>query len=144
MDTVVRGNPFSVTITGEPNTYYNIWFNGTSTMSGAVDDQPPMVVPWQESVSSDTPYPVIIGNYPIGNYHHQNGGGTIGSNTTGTIRLDVSSDTGNVLGYNSTRYYAMIKTSSAATRTVEFRTTSETKAQKYTIRVEREKSDGIT
>ena len=40
-DSVVRSKPFSVTITGKPNTLYHLWVKGTSTMSGGYDDQPP-------------------------------------------------------------------------------------------------------
>ena len=33
-DSVVRGNPFSVTITGRPNSPYYLWVKGTGSMSG--------------------------------------------------------------------------------------------------------------
>ena len=42
-DSVVRSKPFSVTVTGKPNTVYHVWVKGTSTMTGGYDNQPPMV-----------------------------------------------------------------------------------------------------
>ena len=34
-DTVVRSKPFSITVTGKPNTQYHVWVKGTRSMSGA-------------------------------------------------------------------------------------------------------------
>ena len=33
-DSVVRGNPFAVTITGKPNSAYYLWVKGTGSMTG--------------------------------------------------------------------------------------------------------------
>ena len=48
---------------------------------------------------------------------------------------------GNPVELDNLYSYALIKTSTAGTRTVEFSTTSNTKAQKYTVRVEKNNDD---
>jgi PKD repeat protein len=106
-------------------------------MTGGIEDEAPMVPPFQVGVTNDVPY---VSDYSIGFYHRQDGGGVAYSNITGTIRNNVGGDP----IYDGTRYYAMITTNTAGTRTVEFTTTPETKAQKYTVRVERENSAAIT
>ena len=52
-DSVVRSKPFSVTITGRPNSVYHVWVKGTSTMTGGYDDQPPMLAAFQAGVYVD-------------------------------------------------------------------------------------------
>ena len=52
-DSVVRSKPFSVTITGRPNTVYHLWVKGTNTMDGTYDNQPPMLAPYQSGVTVD-------------------------------------------------------------------------------------------
>jgi len=123
-ETVVRSKPFSVTITGRPLTQYFVWVKGTSSMSGAWDNQPPLVGLFQAAVYNDSP---TNGFMPIGQYVPQNFVNRV-------LRDDVALDP--TTGYNRTRYYVMINTSSSGTRTVEFVTTNWTKAQTYTIRVE--------
>ncbi|MDD1683388.1 MAG: DUF3821 domain-containing protein [Methanoregula sp.] len=124
-DSVVRSKTFSVTITGRPVTTYYLWIKGTSAMTGAYDDQAPMIVLNQEGVTLD---PVNgSGFYPIGRYQYENGAGN-------TIRDDVSIDP----TYLGTREYAKIKTTTSGTRTIEWTTTNWTKAQKYTFRVEQQ------
>jgi len=125
-DTVVRGNAFSVTVTGNPNTEYYLWIKGCGQMSGQPEDQPPLMSPDQDSVKNDP----VGGNKTIGEYKFEGGAGR-------TIYQDVP-HTPNEGVY----YYAKIKTSNSNTRTIEFRTAKETKDKKYTIRVERQNDDG--
>jgi len=123
-DSVVRGNPFAVTITGKPNTPYYLWLKGTGSMSGNPLDQPPSLVSNQEGVAVDA----IGGSYPIGQYVFQG--------STKTIQSDVPKYYGwtDVFG---TTYYALVTLSNSGTRTVGFSTTKDTKDKKYTVRVER-------
>ena len=126
-DSVVRSKSFSVTVTGKPSTTYYVWVKGTSAMDSSYDNQPPMTGLNQEKVYNDASTGTT---FPIGAYQYDNGAGT-------TIKEDVGQGTfaqGNT--FNSTRYYALINTSTSGTRTVEFVTNNWTKAQKYTIRVE--------
>ena len=147
-DSVVRSKTFSVTVTGKPATYYYVWVKGTSSMNSGYDAQPPMVNINQGSVYMDVANNVtgalgINQYYPIGAYAFENAPASVVN-----IRMDVATTTqgtsGNdVAAYNSTRYYAKIKTGSGGTRTVEFTTNNWTKAQKYTIRVENNPSTGV-
>jgi PGF-CTERM protein len=126
-DAVVRSKSFSVTITGKPSTTYYVWVKDTSAMTGGYDDQPPMIAANQEKVYFDDAGKVLVdGQHPIGNYTIENGG-TIWANVAANV-------TG--MGYNKTRYYALVNTSTSGTRIVEWTTNNWTKAQKYTIRVE--------
>ncbi len=125
-DTVVRSKPFSVTITGRPNTYYNVWVKGTSTMKGGYDDQPPQFQSNQAGTS--------IGNAVTGVYSFQNGG---------LISADVCDASAMVPVPALNPFYANVTTSASGTRTVGFITTNWTKAQKYTIRVEQNFSGSI-
>jgi len=122
-DTVVRSKPFSVTVTGRPNTYYNVWVKGTSTMLGGYDDQPPQFQPNQAGTN--------IGNLVTGAYVFQNGGAIQGDVCPGTNMVPALTEAS-----ESNPFYANITTNAAGTRTVGFITTNWTKAQKYTIRVE--------
>jgi len=126
-DSVVRSKSFSITVTGKPSTQYYVWVKGTSTMDGSYDNQPPMININQEKVYFDA----IGGPYNIGSYKYENG-------ATQTIRSDVATSTPTTIGTtaDSTRYYALINTTTSGTRTVEWVTNNWTKAQKYTIRVE--------
>ena len=121
-DTVVRGNPFSITITGVPNTEYYLWAKGTSSMAGTSTDQPPMVLSSQDGVKQDD----AAGPYEIGKYQYEGGAGK-------TIKQDVPDDP----DYHGTKFYALVKLNSSGTRTVEWKTSKDTKDKKYTIRVER-------
>jgi PGF-CTERM protein len=121
-DTVVRGNSFTITITGVPNFEYYIWVKGSSSMTGLPEDQPPMVLTAQEKVSQDNPN----GPYTIGQYAYEGGAGKI-------IKDDVPDDP----DYHGAKYYAMATLSSSGVRTIEFQTSKATKDKKYTIRVER-------
>lgn len=121
-DTVVRGNPFSVTVTGVPNAEYFIWVKDTNSMTGASTDQPPMILTTQDNLKQDDP----AGPYEIGKYQYEGGAGK-------TIKQDVPDDP----DYHGTKCYAQVKLNSSGTRTVEFKTTKDTKDKKYTVRVER-------
>ena len=126
-DTVVRGNQFSVTVTGRPNEYYYVWVKGTSSMTDPTKT-PPQIALSQDAVYMDPPcgtgWPASTGMpNPIGNYAYEGGAGK-------TIAMDVPAT-------DSCLYYAGIKTSSSGTRTVGFISGANTDDKKYTIRVER-------
>jgi PGF-CTERM protein len=120
-DVVVRGNPFSVTVTGRPNTYYVVWVKGTGQMTGLATDQPPLMLADQKDVANDP----IGGPYDIGTYAYEGGAGR-------TIKQDVPAAPD-----NGVYYYAAVKTSNSGTITVGFTSGADTKDKKYTIRVER-------
>ncbi|MCU0629256.1 MAG: DUF3821 domain-containing protein, partial [Methanoregulaceae archaeon] len=119
-DTVVRGNQFSVTVTGRANEFYYVWVKGTGTMSGLAGDQPPLMAANQDNVANDP----VAGPYTIGAYVYEGGAGQ-------TIKEDVPTAPS-----NGVYYYAKIKTSSSGTRTIGFLTGADTDDKKYTIRVE--------
>ena len=120
-DTVTRSKPFSVTVTGKPSTPYYLWVKGTSQMSGLFDAQPPMMAPNQVGVANDNLSLAPV----IGYYIPEN-----------KLVTDVLYKQVPITPYNGTRYYAKIMTNENGVRTVEFTTSNQTKAQKYTIRVE--------
>ena len=127
-DSVVRGNPFSVTITGRPNQAYFLWVKGTGSMTGSQSgrDQPPFLTANQDSLKQDNPLNIVFGNYVF-----QGSGGR-------TIQQDVPT-AGPVNGapnFNGTIYYGSVTLSNSGTRTIEYTTTNATKDKKYTIRVE--------
>jgi trimeric autotransporter adhesin len=123
-DSIVRGNPFSVTITGRPNTGYYLWVKGTSSMSGNNTNAPPFIAASQDSVKQDSPSNIFYGLY-----QYQGGGGN-------TIQGDVPKFNGDVFT-NGTSYYAFVTLSNSGTRTVGWTTTKDTKDKTYTIHVER-------
>ena len=47
---IVRNNDFAVTITGQPNTAYDLWVSGTSDMGGS-GNQPPLIKEGQTGVA---------------------------------------------------------------------------------------------
>ncbi|MCJ7741072.1 MAG: DUF3821 domain-containing protein, partial [Methanoregula sp.] len=115
-DSVVRTKPFSITITGKPSGYYNVWIKSTKTMNiSEYDNGAPIVTPFQDNV--------IPGSPITDAYLYQNGGGT-------------ANVTSNAYGDGTNYAYAQVKLSTSGTRTIEFSTTSNTKAQKFTVRVE--------
>ncbi len=118
-DSVVRGNPFSVTITGIPSAYYCLWLKGVSSLDNASDDQPPLITPFQTGVDDGTTANGAI----CGAYSPQNLGTTI----IGDTYHD---------GSTNTDRYANVSMTTAGTRIVQFNTSTFTKAQNYTIRVE--------
>ena len=68
-DSVVRSKPFSVTITGRPSAYYCVWLKGVSSLDSALDDQPPLLTPFQAGV--------VAGETLCGNFQPQNMGSTV-------------------------------------------------------------------
>jgi len=128
-DTVTRSKPFAVTVTGRPATYYWVWVKGSSSMSGGEDNQPPMIALNQLSVFNDTSTtprdvtPVTGTKYGAFLPEGKKDPNYVFSQVPGAP-------------FNGTRYWVEIKTSDAGTRVIEFLTSNQTKAQKYTIRVE--------
>jgi PGF-CTERM protein len=117
-DTVVRTKPFSVTVVGKPSEFYNVWVKSTVNMKlGEYDNAPPIVTAFQDNV--------VPGDAITAAYMYQNGGYR-------TVSQDSFGDAA-----NGTYSYARVKLSTSGTRTIEFTTTSNTKSQKYTVRVER-------
>lgn len=121
-DTVVRGNSFSVTVTGVPSAEYLLWVKGSNSLTGQSGDQPPQILNIQDGVKQDDP----AGPYEIGKYQYEGGAGK-------SVKQDVPDDP----DYHGTKAYAQIKLTGSGTRTVEFKATKDTKDKKYTIRVER-------
>ncbi len=87
------------------------------------DNAPPVVTKFQEQVVDGSNITYV--------YQYQNGGGT---KTVGDIAFGEEAVIFN--DPDSVYSYARIQLSTSGTRTVEFSTTHNTKAQKYTIRVE--------
>jgi PGF-CTERM protein len=143
-DSVVRSKPFSVTITGKPATPYVVWVKGTGNLGGGLDGQPPMINLGQDGVKLDANQGsadaqrtyALANNGTLGvpgsgvalSYAYQNAG------ATRIVFDDVAHSSADV-GFG-TLVAANVTTNSAGVRTVEFVTTNQTKAQKYTIRVE--------
>ena len=117
-ETVVRGDPFGVTITGSPGSPYIIWIEGGSR-TGSPGDQPPMIITSQEGVRQDNP----DGPYIIGSYRP--------SGKSNTIRDLVSS-----YPFGGVYYYAEVTPDRTGRRTIEFRTTQETGDRRYTVHIE--------
>jgi PGF-CTERM protein len=149
-DSVVRSKPFSVTVTGRPNTVYHVWVKSTSTLTGGFDNQPPMIAQFQAGVTQDrfTGTVAAIGSDPqltlytsgnvgnAGGYLFQNSGST---GIAGSVWYDVAHGSTNDYKFklgNGTYLYANVSLADSGTRTVEFTTSNWTKAQKYTIHVE--------
>ena len=146
-DSVVRSKPFSVTVTGRPNTYYYIWVKGVSSLDQTYDNQPPVVTANQLGVNIDSPAAMAAGvawnagdnnntgpglssaapGY-IGAYWYQNG-------AKKTLLNYVNYQNAANDGWRNGTY-ALVQLNAQGTRTVQFSTSNWTKAQKYTIRVE--------
>lgn len=109
-ESVIRNKPFSVTITGRPNSYYNLWVKDTNKMTDT-NEQPPTITKFQSGVD--------VGNSLVANYTYQNSGGK-----------NISMNTANK------NCYASVSMPLDGSRTVQFDTSPTTKAQKYVIRVE--------
>jgi hypothetical protein len=107
---ITRGSTFTVTVTGQSRTAYDIWPKGTHAMSGEAGDQPPIIAAGQTDVVQDPPGgPYVIGNHPI------SGGGTI----LGDVPPDSSVT-------SATSYYAEVTTDASGYGVVLFRTSSAT------------------
>jgi len=117
-ETVVRGDPFGVTITGSPGLPYIVWVEGGSR-TGQPGEQPPMIISYQEGVRQDNPGgPYIAGSYrPYGK--------------SNAVRDLVPQNP-----FGGVYYYAEITPDRTGRRTIEFRTTQETGDKRYTIHVE--------
>jgi hypothetical protein len=121
-DTLTRGSPFTVTITGLPNTSYYIWLPRTFTMTGEPGNQPPYIADNQLNIRKDP----SGGPYPIGSYQYNNGNGR-------TIRDDVAPSTATMPNIN---YYALVRTNNNGQAVVEFQTSLNTGLHSYSVRVE--------
>jgi len=132
-DSVVRSKPFSVSITGKPSTLYNVWVKSTQNMVlGAYNNAPPVVSKYQVLVRDGHP--------ATADYQYQNGGGKtiVPDAAFGSCDPIDPYATTDASGYPDCWFsYAQITTSTSGTRTVEFTTSANTKAQRFTIRVER-------
>lgn len=117
-ETVVRGDPFGVTITGSPGVPYIVWVEGGSK-TGYPGDQPPMIITSQEGIRQDYPEgPYIIGSYrPYGK--------------SNTIR-----DLVPLFPHSGVYYYAEVIPDRNGRRTIEFHTSQETDDRRYTIHIE--------
>src|SRR5690606_1500903 len=87
-DTVVRGNQFSVTVTGRANEFYYVWVKGTSSMTGGTGDMPPIMAASPDNVANDP----AAGPYTIGSYVYEGGAGK-------TIKQDVPTSPDNGVYY---------------------------------------------
>jgi len=132
-DTVVRSNDFSVTVTGKPNTFYYLWVKGVSNLAATgSDDMPPTLIRNQDGVNMDA----AAGPYTYGlEYTPEN------KQTTLYTLVPHGSATGPAEG--GTVFYAKVKTNDAGVRTIQWHTYNDTKAQKYTFRVERGAPDDV-
>jgi len=119
-DSVIRGTPFSVTVTGKPGASFYVWVSGTGGMTGNPLDRPPVISRSQDGVAMDPEN----GPFAIGSYVTSGGS---------ALRNDVPPS---VSGVPSTGYYARVTTTTRGIRTVQFETAPETKPVSYTIRVE--------
>lgn len=121
-DTIVRGTPFSINITGNPNAEYYLWTKETGTMTGLPDDQPPMILQGQPNVRQD----LIEGPYEIGQYLCQ-------ECKERNIKRDVPDDP----DYHGTAFYGLVKLDDSGSSIVEWETSKDTKATTYSIHIER-------
>ncbi len=124
---VTRGESFTTTISGPSYTSAYVWVHGTSGLSGAPGDQPPVLAAGQDGVVQDPPG----GPYTVGSYQYSGGGGR-------TLRNDVPSspDAG-------TRYYARVDIGGSGSVTVGWVTSINTKTGGYDIRVERSSGGSV-
>jgi hypothetical protein len=121
-DVVTRGQRFTVTVTGRPNTPYYVWVARTFSMTGEYGDRPPVIVGSTENVAQDPPG----GPYPIGLYTYRGGNGR-------TIIDDVAPSTADI---SNTRYYALVTTDADGRAIVAFQTSPGTRDRTFSIKVE--------
>ena len=133
-DSVVRTNDFSVTITGKPGEFYNVWVKNTAGMNlDTPNNAPPIVTKGQDRIVPGDCTPRGTFPWSTFNYQYQNGGvNEVHDNAFGT------NDDCDLTGEFS---YASVRLTTAGTWTVGFTTTANTKAQKYTVRVEQNFGD---
>jgi PGF-CTERM protein len=130
-DTVVRSKPFSLTVTGRPNTIYYIWVKSTSSMTGRFDDQPPMLMHQQSGMYNDTA-PYFFNGTTSGISTFTRWGSSYAPQNTATNLIRTVAN----YPYNGTHYYCAVLTNDAGTRTIQWGTNNQTKAQTYTFRAE--------
>ena len=118
-DSVVRSKPFSVTITGKPSAYYCVWLKGVSNLDSALDDQPPLITPYQSGVTTGEHSAVLCQSRTWEQRQ---------SHRMFPIRRPTPA--------NDVLRWANVSTTTSGTRTVGFDTNNFTKAQKYTIIVQ--------
>jgi trimeric autotransporter adhesin len=150
-DSVVRSKPFSVTITGRPAANYCVWIKASSALDSALDDQPPLLTPFQAGVydgstgTAGSPayaWSAESTNATLGQYCYYYKPQNLGTDIHGdTWNSDTAANPATA-NQNNLRF-ASVAMTSAGTRTVQFDTTNLTKAQKYTIKVEQNFSGQI-
>ncbi len=144
VESVIRGNPFSVTITGKPYTTYHLWVTGASKMTGGSNNQPPTILKNQAGVMFDprtttsqpatnTPYKPVADN---GGYMSQSGV-TVWNDVAHGDDMTTFGPDSQALG-DGTFEYANVTLDQTGARTVEWWTTPLTQATQYTIRVEQD------
>jgi PGF-CTERM protein len=122
-DSVVRSKPFSVTVTGRPSAYYCLWIKGVYSLDSKLDDQPPLITPFQAGVATGSNAAPTY----CAEFHPQN------TPTGYNITTDTAYVNAGVPAENNPFRFAQISTSTSGTRTIGFDTNNFTKAQKYTI-----------
>ena len=125
-DTLTRGNQFSITITGKPNTPYYIWLTRTWSLSGEPGDQPPVIISYQSDIQKDP----ADGPYTIGSYAYNNGNGR-------TILDDVAPSSST---QSNTSYYAQVTTNSNGEAVVALQRSVNTALQTFSVRAENPQS----
>jgi hypothetical protein len=125
-DALTRGNQFTITITGRPNTPYYIWLTRSWSLSGKPGDQPPVIVSYQSDIQKDP----ADGPYTIGTYAFNNGNGR-------TILEDVAPSSST---QSNTSYYAQVTTDNNGEAVVALQTSVNTALQTFSVRVENPKS----
>ena len=124
---VTRGSRFTTTISGPSYTSAFVWVHGTSGLSGAPGDQPPILAAGQDGVAQDP----AGGPYAIGSYQFSGGGGR-------TLRDDVPAAPA-----AGTGYYARVDLGGSGSVTLGWVTSINTKTGSYDIRVERSSGGSV-
>lgn len=123
-ESVMQASPFSIFISGSPDTLYYVWVKGTRNMSGNRTDSPPVICTacdYSSGVFKDR----VTGPFRIGMHEIYEGNGS-------TILEDIPSFT----HYNNpTDYYARVLTDEKGKGGITFETYS-AKPGNYTLRVE--------
>ncbi len=120
---VIRSNPFSLTIQGRPNTWYNFYLKDCPrTLTGGTCDEAPLIAPGQNNVIMDGYNPA----FPV--Y-------TIGNNMTYPECCFPNSPIKDVVPRkpeNGVRYYAYVKTDDSGKAVINMLTTLNTKTTTFT------------
>ncbi len=126
MESVKRGESFSITINGNPDTRYYIWLHNPLEMTGLPDPKPPLISSPAAGIILD----YEDGPYEIGSYQNREGRGR-------SIKQNVIDDN----WYHGTRSYALVLLDDLGKRTVTWITSNSTIPGTYTIFVERKIAD---